>query len=175
MLWARVHKIDRIRPLATGGATVFIEDERTPSQIQRHAPLSIVIAVARVLDAKQVLGSKYAGVGEVRYLGTAGMPSFLMDAIARAGAHVVERERDRVAMAAQPAAVDALVDVAFSDLAHHAKAHHDTTDLASTLKTLEAARKAKPYERDANPAEYWPAVFTIAALANELSRPRRAR
>lgn len=174
-MWARVHKIDRIKPAAGGGATVYIEDERSPTAMGRVPAVSTLIAVARVVNARQVLDAKYGGRGEIRYLAYAGMPSFLMEAIARAGAHVVDRDRDRVEMAAQPAAVDALVDVTMSDLAHQTKANLNAPDLGSALKQLEAQRKKAPLDRETQAQLYWPAVFELGALAGEASRRQVAR
>ena len=46
-MWAKVHKIDRIRPQPGGGAIVLVEDERTVGQMSRVPSLSTIIAVAR--------------------------------------------------------------------------------------------------------------------------------
>jgi hypothetical protein len=174
-MWARLHKIDRIKPMANGGATVFIEDERTPPQIQRMQSVSTLIAVARVLNAKQALDAKYGGKGEIRYMVAAGAPSFLVEAVARAGSHVVDRDRDKVEMAAQPASVDALVDVAFSELAHSVKVNLDAPDIAAALTKLEQQRRKSPLDRETQSHLYWPAVFELGALAGETSRRHLAR
>ncbi len=174
-MWARVHKIDRIRPLPGGGASILVEDERTVAQVHWALAMSTLIAIARVLDARQVLDAKYAGKGEVRYVAPAGVASSFMEAVARAGAHVVERERERVAMAAQPGSLDALVDTLFSELAQHTKVHLGAADLAAALQQLEAARAKTPLDREAAPQLYWPAVFELAAVAGALSRRRKAR
>ena len=55
-MWARVHKIDRIRPQPGGGAIVLVEDERSAAAMARVPSLSVVIAVARVLNARRVRG-----------------------------------------------------------------------------------------------------------------------
>jgi len=169
-MWSRVHKIDRIRPQPNGGAIILIEDERGIPLMSRVPAMSTLIAIARILDAKQVLDSKYGGKGEIRYAPAAPPPSFLSEAIARAGAHVSDRTGDTIVQPAQPQGVSAIVDVAFSDLAHWMRGNIGVSDLASTLKHVEADRRKAPMTQD-NP-QYWPAVFELAALAGEMSRAR---
>jgi len=172
-MWSRVHKIDRIRPQPNGGAIILIEDERGVPQMSRLPAMSTLIAIARVLDAKQVLDAKYGGKGEVRYAPAATPPSFLSEAIARAGANIGDRTGDNIVQPAQPASVAAIVDVAFSDLAHHMRGNVGVKDIASTLKHVEADRRKAPMDHD-HP-NYWPAVFELASLAGELSRARGGR
>jgi hypothetical protein len=174
-MWARVHKVDRIRPQPGGGAIILIEDERSAPQMQRIPSLSLLIAVARVLDAKQVLDAKYGGKGEVRYATSASVPSPMSEAIARAGGAISTRDGEQVTVPAQPASVASLVDVAFSELAHYTRGNIGGSDMANTLRQLEQARKARPLDKDTDLATYWPAVFELAALASELARARGGR
>src|SRR5450432_3113434 len=95
-MWSRVHKIDRIRPQPNGGAIILIEDERGVPQMSRLPAMSTLIAIARVLDAKQVLDAKYGGKGEIRYAPAAPPPSFMSEAIARAGASIADRTGDNI-------------------------------------------------------------------------------
>jgi hypothetical protein len=174
-MWARVHKVDRVRPQPNGGAVILIEDERGVPQMTRVPSLSTLIAIARVLDAKQVLEAKYDGKGEVRYAPAAPLPSFLAEAVSRAGAHVSDRTGETIVQMAQPASVEATVDVAFSELAHYTRGNTGIADLANTLKHVEADRRKSPLDREKHPLLYWPAVFELAALAGELARPRGGR
>src|SRR4051812_10779380 len=80
-VWGRVHKIDRIRPQPDGSAIVLVEDERSGAAMSRVPSLSVIIAVARVLNARRVLETRYGGKGEVRYAANAALPSFLFDAV----------------------------------------------------------------------------------------------
>ena len=172
-MWCRVHKVDRIRPQPNGGAIILIEDERGVPGMSRVPALSTLIAVARVLDAKQVLEAKYAGKGEVRYAPAATPPSFLSDAIVRAGGHIADRSGETIVQPAQPASVSAIVDVAFSDLAHWTRGNVGVPDFAASLRQVEAGRRKAPMDQD-NPL-YWPAVFELASLAGEMSRARGGR
>ncbi len=174
-MWARVHKIDRIRPQPDGGAIVLVEDERSAAAMSRVPALSTIIAVARVLNARRVLETKYGGKGEVRYAANAALPSFLLDAVVRAGAGTSDRAGDRLVCPAHPASIAAIVDVAFSDLAHGTRGNIGAPDVITALRTVEANRRKSPLDRERHPALYWPAVFELAALAGELARPRGGR
>jgi hypothetical protein len=174
-MWARVHKIDRIRPQVGGSAIVLVEDERTAANMARVPSLSTIIAIARVLNARRVLATKFGGKGEVRYATSANPPQFLFDAIVRAGAHLADRDGNEIRMPAQPAAIAADVDRAFSELAYNVRSSNTALDIAAALKLAEAQRRKSPLDKEANPASYWSAVFELAALAGELARPRGGR
>jgi hypothetical protein len=174
-MWARVHKIDRIRPRPEGGAIVLVEDERSAAAMSRVPALSTIIAVARVLNARRVLETRYGGKGEVRYAANASLPSFLFDAVVRAGAGTSDRTGDKLVFPAQPASVAVIVDVAFLELAHATRGNVGVPDLITALRTFEADRRKSPLDRERHPALYWPAVFELASLAGELARPRGGR
>jgi hypothetical protein len=174
-MWARVHKIDRIRPQPGGGAIVLVEDARPAAAMARVPALSTIIAIARVLNAHRVLEVKYGGRGEVRYASHAPLPSFLFDAVVGAGAGTSDRTGETLVSPAKPASVAAIVDVAFLELAHHARGHAGAPDMIAALRTVEANRRKSPLDRERQPDLYWPAVFELAALAGELARPRGGR
>jgi hypothetical protein len=174
-VWARVHKVDRIKPLPTGGAIIILEDERNASQMQRVPSLSTLVAIARVLAAKRLLAVKFDGKGEVRYATNALVPSFLSEAVARAGAAVTERDGEAIKSPAAPSGVAAIVDIAFTELAHHARGSIGVIDIGAALKQIEARRRAAPLDREKEPEKYWPAVLELAALAGEQSRARGGR
>jgi hypothetical protein len=174
-VWARVHKVDKIKPLPNGGAIVLLEDERNAGHMQRNPSLSTLIAIARVISARRLLAVKFDGKGEVRYATNAVVPSFLSEAIARAGAAMTERDGEKIKMPAAMSGVSAIIDVAFSELAHHARGNVGIVDVGAALKHLEQKRRASPVDRDKQPELYWPAVFELAALAGEQSRARGGR
>lgn len=174
-MWARVHKIDRIRPLPNGGAIVLVEDERNASAMSRNAGLSTVIALARVINARRALEARFAGKGEIRYAAGTTPPPFMVDVITRAGASISDSKGERIVLPARPASVSSVLDQAMAELAHHIRTSHGMTDMAATLTKVENSRRKTPLDRDANPAAYWGAVFEIAALAGELSRARGGR
>ena len=55
-VWARLHKLDKVRPQPGGGAIILIEDERAAGQMQRVPSLSSLVAIARVLAARRAIG-----------------------------------------------------------------------------------------------------------------------
>ncbi len=172
-MWARVHKVDRIRPQPNGGAIVLVEDERTQAGMARVPGLSVIVAVARILNARKVLDAKYNGKGEIRYASNATLPPALFDAVLRAGAGVSDRTGENLLCPGTPAGVGAVVDTAFSELAHWTRGNVGVADLATALKKVEATRRKTAIDRDNE--LYWPAVFELASLAGELSRPRGGR
>jgi hypothetical protein len=174
-VWARLHKIDRVRPQPGGGAIVLVEDERSAAAMSRVPSVSTIVAVARVLNARRVLETRYGGKGEVRYAANAPLPSFLFDAVVCAGAGTSDRTGDKLVAPAQPAGVAALVDVAFAELAHYTRGNVGVPDMSAALRTVEANRRKSPLDREQHPALYWPAVFELAALAGELARPHGGR
>jgi hypothetical protein len=169
-VWARVHKIDRVRPQPGGGAIVLVEDERNAAAMSRTPSLSSLIAIARILNARRLLEARYGGVGEVRYAAGVNPPVFLVDAIIRAGASVCDSTGERILVPPSPAAVSSVIDLAFSDLAHHVRTSLGSATMVAALRASEANRRKKPIDRDAQPAAYWGAVLELAALAGELSR-----
>ena len=172
-MWARVHKLDSVRAVA-GNVIVVLEDGRSVSQMQRIPSLSTLIAVARVLAARRALDAKFAGKGEVRYAATA-LPSFLSEAVTRAGAAIAERDGQRITIPAHPASVAALVDIAFSELAHHVRTTLGAADVNAAIRLLEKGRAEAPLDKDAKPELYWPAVFELAALGGEQGRKAGGR
>jgi hypothetical protein len=175
LVWASLHKIDRIRPQRDGGAIVIVEDERSVAAMSRLAAMSTLIAVARVLNARRVLASRYAGKGEVRYAAGVPLPGFLFDAVVRAGAAPSDRTGDKLIAPAQPGSVAALIDVGFADLAHVTRGNVGVADMRGALHAIEVSRRKSPLDRERQPGLYWPAVLELAALAGELSRPRGGR
>lgn len=174
-MWARVHKLDRVKPLANGGAVILIEDERSAAQMHRVPSLSQLVAIARVLSARRALDAKFGGKGEVHYATNTVVPAELSDAITRAGAAITERDGEKVKVPAAPSGVAALIDVAFSELAHHVRGAIGVVELAKALQAVEERRRKTPLDKDKQPEQYWTAVLELAALAGELSRKRGGR
>jgi len=171
-MWARIHKVDRVRPRANGSALILVEDERNLATMSMVPSLSTVFAIARVLNAKRALELKYEGKGEVRYTSGPALPDFLLDAVTRAGAAACDRSGDTIRCPAAPASVSAIADQAFSALAYHLRSSVGGTDMVSTLRTIETRRRKTVLDREANPTVYWTAVFELMALAGEVSRSR---
>lgn len=174
-MWARVHKIDRVRPQPDGSAIVLIEDERNAAAMSRVPGLSVLVAIARILNARRLLDARYGGKGEIRYACRVTPPGPLLDAINRAGAATSDATGETVVVPAMPAGISSIVDQAFAELAHGVRTGVGAHDMVTALRKTEANRRKSALDRDANPAAYWTAVFELAALAGELSRQRGGR
>ena len=174
-MWARLHKIDRVRPQKDGGAIVLVEDERSASGMAQRPPLATLFAIARVLNAHRVLEVKYAGKGEVRYATNAKLPTFLFEAVRRAGASISDRTGERAEIPAEPASVSSVIDRSFAELAHEVRNTVGAHDIIAALRKVEDRRRKEPLDKDAQTVAYWTSVFELAALAGELSRPRQGR
>ena len=175
-MWARLHKVDKVRPQPNGGAIVIIEDERTAGNMQRVPSLSTLIAIARVLSGFRVLDAKFGGKGEVRYATWANVPSFLSEAITRAGGSIATGDGATVRVPPYRASVEATIDVAFSELASSVRGVLGISELDKALERLEAQRRAAaPIDKDAQPEKYWTAVLELAALAGEQARRKNGR
>jgi hypothetical protein len=115
-VWARVHKVDRIKPQVGGSAIVLVEDERSAAQMQRLPSLTTLVAIARILNAKKALDVKFGGKGQIRYAVGITPPLFLSDAVIRAGAAVVDSTGEKVLLPASPGGLSSIIDTAFADL-----------------------------------------------------------
>lgn len=174
-MWARVHKLDKVRPLPNGGAIVLVQDGRSLPQMNRVPSLTTLVAIARILAARRALDAKFGGKGEVRYCAIS-VPSFLSEAVIRAGASIASSDGEKVHVPAQTASVASMIDIAFSELAHHTRSNvGDGVEVAEALKLVEQRRRASPLDKDAQPELYWPAVFELAALAGEQARRHGGR
>jgi hypothetical protein len=174
-MWARIHKIDRVKPLADGGAIVLVEDERNVAAMSLVPSLSQLVAIARVLNAHRALELRHGGKGEVRYCAMPSLPEPLLEAVGRANANVYDARGETLRVPAAPAGVGGIVDPAFAALAYHTRRMLGTPDLPSALALSETRRRKSPLDKDAQPALYWTAVLELAALAGELSRSRGGR
>ena len=174
-MWARLHKIDRIKPQKDGGALVLVEDERSAGAMEQRPPLTTLFAIARVLNAHRLLEAKYGGKGEVRYTTYSKLPTFLFDAVRRAGATIGDRNADKAEIPAEPASVSPLIDQSFTELGHEVRKTIGAHDMITALRKIEDRRRKEPLDREAQTVAYWTSVFELAALAGELARPRGGR
>jgi hypothetical protein len=174
-VWARLHKIDRVRPQRDGGAVVLVEDERTPAAMALRPPLSTLIAIARVINARRALELKFAGKGEVRYATNAKLPTFLFEAVRRAGAAISDRTGEKADIPATASSVSSIIDQAFTELAHEIRNTIGAHDMVTALRKLEERRRKERLDKDTQTVAYWTSVLELAGLAGELSRPRGGR
>ncbi len=174
-MWARLHKVDRVKPQQNGGAIILVEDERAIGAMAVVPSVSILMAVAKVLNAKRALELKFDGKGEIRYCAGPALPDFLQDAVTRAGASSCDLNGETIQIPAHPQSVAAIIDQAFAGLAYHLRSAVGAVDLPGALRTLEGRRGKASIDRETHPAQYWTAVLELAALAGEVSRAKGGR
>ncbi len=170
-MYCSIDKID----LATrvDGQPIAIQtDHRSCAEIEAEPELSVLFAMARVLNARGHLAEDGHADAGVHYVTSDDVPAVLRDALAAVGATIehVGRELERLGPASRDA-VGTIADRAFAELARRAANHVGTRDLAIALRMLEDQTFAAPPDRDDEPA-YWQRVLELAALAGELLRAR---
>ncbi|HEU0035379.1 MAG TPA: hypothetical protein VFQ53_32440 [Kofleriaceae bacterium] len=149
-------------------------DHRSASDIEAEPELSVLFAMARVLNARSHVTER-GGSTDVRYVVPDEPPAVLREALVATGA-VVERMHG-AATSLEPLgppnedAAGMLADRAFRELARRAAARMGTRDLAIALRMLEDQTFAAPPERADEPA-YWQRVLELAALTGELLRAK---
>jgi hypothetical protein len=149
------------------GRTIAVQtDDRSRAEIERAPELSVLFAMARVLNARAQLADDGHHDAPVHYRVT-GAPEFLAEAVAAAGGTLDLAHK----AAPAEARVSTLADRAFSQLARRAAARTGSRDLAIALRMLEDQTTAAPPDVDDEIA-YWTRVLELAALAGELLRAK---
>lgn len=152
-MYCSLDKID-LAAQVDGKAIAVQTDHRGRGEIEAEPELSVLFAMARVLNARQQAAS-------VQYE-IAAAPRFLAEAIAAAGGNDVAPSETRVG---------SIADAAFAQLARRAAARTGSRDLAIALRMLEDQTTAAPPARG-DEAAYWTRVLELAALAGELLRAK---
>ena len=152
-MYCSLDKID-LAAQVDGRPIAVQTDDRACREIEAEPELSVLFAMARVLNARQQAASVHYKLDTV--------PRFLAEAIAAAGGNG-ERPSE--------ARVGAIADAAFAKLARRAAARTGSRDLAIALRMLEDQTTAAPPDRE-DEAAYWTRVLELAALAGELLRAK---
>ena len=171
MVYCSIDRID----LATrvDGQPVAVQtDHRSREEIEAEPELSVLCAMARVLNARDHLADDGHRDAAVHYVVPGETPEILRDALAAVGATI-----DRVGTTLEPLgpasrdAIETIADRAFADLARRAASRVGTRDLAMALRMLEDQTFADPPQRSEEPL-YWQRVLELAALLGELLRAK---
>lgn len=170
-MYCSLDKIDLAAKI--DGRPVAIQtDHRSREQIEAEPELSVLYAMARVLNARGHLAADGHPGAAVHYMIAAEPPPLLRDALAAAGA-VVERAGRGIEPLGEASeeAVAEVADRAFAALARRAAARVGVRDLAVALRMLEDQTFAAPPPREDEEA-YWERVLELAALTGELLRAK---
>lgn len=170
MSWADLDRLSVAKPRADGTQVIVARDGRTPEQIADARPLSIVVAISRVVKGRFLLAERHGGRGSVIYATTAPPPGFLVDAVSAAGGVVFDGTREH--RAGSPLATTVQLDAACCDLAVQVRRRLKARSFADALDAYEREVRRKLPARD-DPAAWWPAILELAALAGEHVRETR--
>ncbi len=147
-------------------------DERRRDEIEAELELSVLYAMARVLNARLHLVEGGHAAGTVHYVVSDEPPELMVDGLRAAGATLERRNAaPRPLGRGSAAAVGRLADKCFGAIARQAARRVGTRDLAIALRMLEDQTFANPPTRD-DEVGYWSRVLELAALAGELLRAK---
>ena len=170
-MYCSLDKIDLAAQIE--GQPVAIQtDHRARAEIEREPELSVLFALARVLNAREHMADEGAPGAAIHYVVSEDPPPLLREALATVGA-TLEWTDDRREQLGSPSerAASELADRMFAALARKTAARVGTRDVGMALRMLEDQTWAAPPARDDERA-YWERVLELAALAGELLRAK---
>jgi len=169
-MWADLDKLAIARSRSNGAPVLIARDDRTRADIERARPLSILVAISRIVRGRRAIDERYGGRGVVMYAFTA-PPDFLIEAVTAAGGVVFDGASERTTRS--PMATTAQLDAAFCDLATEVRRRVNARTFGDAVDVRESELRAHPIDRG-DSAAYWGAIFELAALTGELVRENRA-
>ena len=151
----------------TGITVAVLTDHRKREEIEAEPELSVLFALARVVQARGYTSAAGNPVSEVIYNPWNEPPPFLLEALGATGA-VLEIDRQR---SHPPSTVtrDELAERAFTALAERVGRRCGLTDMATVLRALEAETLASPPDKEDETA-YWTRVLELMAVATAMLR-----
>ena len=180
-MYCSIDKID-LAAKVDGKPIAVQTDLRSREEILDAPELSILFAMARIVNARAQLADDGHRDAAVHYVVAAEPPAMLREALAAAGGTLsigdtpYETRADsrlEVLEGGSAHAVGVLADRTFKDLAKRAAARVGVRDLAMALRMLEDQTYANPPDRD-DEILYWTRVLELSALAGELLRTKYA-
>ena len=174
-MYCSIDKID-LAAKVDGKPIAVQTDLRTRAEIGDEPELSVLFAMARIVNARAQLADEGHRGAAVHYVVADDPPAVLREALVAAGG-VIERGDRRLKLEplgpGSAQAVGALADRTFTQLARRTAARVGVRDLAMALRMLEDQTYANPPDRD-DEITYWSRVLELSALAGELLRAKYA-
>ncbi len=170
-MYCSLDKIDLAAKI--DGRPVAIQtDHRARAEIEREPELSVLFALARVLNARDHMSGEGERDAAIHYVVSEDPPELLREALAAVGA-TLEWTDDRREQLGEPSeeAASELADRTFAALARKTCARVGTRDLGMALRMLEDQTWTAPPTR-ADERAYWERVLELASLAGELLRAK---
>lgn len=169
-MYCSIDKIDLASRVA-GKPVAIQSDHRAAAEIEAEPELSVLFAMARVLNARTHLNEAGHTDASVHYAMNDDAPLLLREAIGAVGGTLEQGKRLEALGAANAALASEIADRNFAALAHRVKSRVGSRDVAIALRMLEDQTFADPPPRD-DEARYWQRVLELAALAGELLRAK---
>lgn len=173
-MYSSIQKVDVIAE-GEDGALLVQTDHRRADEIEKAPELSVLFAVARIVNARHIAVAEKLKVADIVYAAIIDTPpQFLLDAIGAAGG-VLEtmpgRERTRLSSDRDPVE---LVDHSFRALSAVVCDRLEVDEPLEAIDALEAdVGGAFGHEPDEeNEIEYWTAVLELMAVTGEVIRAR---
>ena len=169
-MYCSIDKID-LAARIEGRPVAVQTDHRAYAEIEAEPELSVLYAMARVLNARTHLYESGHADAVVHYAVNHEPPALLREAIGAVGGTLERGKRLEVLGIANEVLASELADRCFSALAQRVKSRIGSRDVAIALRMLEDQTFTDPPSRDDEPA-YWQRVLELAALAGELLRAK---
>jgi hypothetical protein len=169
-VYCSIDKID-LAARVDGRPIAVQTDHRPRAEIEAEPELSVLFAMARVLNARTHLHESGHGDAIVHYAISDDAPPLLREALGAVGGAIERGKRVEPLGAADELLAGELADRCFQQLARRVKSRVGSRDVAIALRMLEDQTFADPPSRDDEPA-YWQRVLELAALAGELLRAK---
>lgn len=169
-MYCSIDKVD-IAARVDGRPIAVQTDDRARAAIEAEPELSILYAMARVLNARTHLSESGHPDAVVHYAVCEDPPPLLREALGAVGGTLERGKLVESLGTANPRVASELADRSFTALAQRAAARVGSRDIAIALRMLEDQTFADPPQRDDEP-RYWRRVLELAALAGELLRAR---
>ena len=174
-MYCSIDKID-LAARVDGRPIAIQPDHRTAAEILAEPELSVLFAMARIINARSQLADDGHRNAAVHYVIGGKPPDMLREALVATGAKIERSDRKMALEALGPGSVAATGDLAdrmFAQLAKRAAAKIGVRDLAMALHMLEQQTTTNPPDRS-DEAVYWTRVLELAALTGELLRAKYA-
>jgi uncharacterized protein YtpQ (UPF0354 family) len=166
-MFSSLDRIDLVTQDPRTGKKAFHQtDHRSTAEVQQEAELSILFALTRVMNARQ-MGEREGGV-RVLYVCFEKPPDFLQRAVVAAGGRLMVNDQDLIyeGVLGTP---EELADEAFRKLARRVLRERDLPLDESSLSALEQDFLGSPGPED-DEIGYWTRVVELAAVTAELLR-----